>query len=216
MTYGFRACFLKLLLLFNVFWRLSPLITLMARSYPGIFQLFFELDEAQFCKRLNITSGELEKQLKELEKMGVCDISWRSSLPAVTLTHERLPDDYIRLNSKIYFNRKKLALERLKAMKNYATMAVCRNINLLHYFSQPAEKCGVCDICVLEKNKRLKVEIEKDMILSLEKPLSFNELMHELKVDAKALNYLLRKYLLDEKITIENEKYVLYKKSKRK
>lgn len=196
--------------------RFSPLITLMSRSYPGIFQLFFELDEKQFCQRLSISSTELEKQLKELEKMGVCDVSWRSSLPTVTLTHERLPDDYIKLNGTIYFNRKKLALERLKAMKSYAHMVVCRSFHLLRYFDQPSEKCGVCDICIIEKNQRKKAEIEKDMLLSLRKPLTFQELIQELKVDEKSLNYILRKYLLDEKITIENNKYVLFEKWKKK
>jgi ATP-dependent DNA helicase RecQ len=189
--------------------RFSSLITLLSRSYPGIFQLFFELEENQFCKRLNINKTQLNNQLKELEKMGVCDINWESSLPTVTFIHERLPDDYIRLNSSIYFNRKKLAFERMQSVQNYATAPVCRSISLLHYFSQPAEKCDVCDICTMELNKRSKVQLERELLFMLRKPMTLSELVHELKVEKQAVIFLVRKYLLDEKITIENDKYVL-------
>ncbi len=191
--------------------RFSPLITLMSRSYPGIFQLFFELDERQFCKRLNIKSKELENQLLELEKMGVCDVSWKSSQPTVTLTHERLPDDYLRLDSSVYSNRKKLAFERLRSIQSYATTPVCRSIFLLHYFNQPANKCGVCDICTIEINKRAKVDVEKELLELLKEPRTFNDLLKELKVDQETLNFLIRKNLLDEKLTIDNDNYVINK-----
>lgn len=191
--------------------RFSPLITLMSRSYPGIFQLFFELDENQFCKRLNINRRQLKSQLEELEKMGVCDVSWESSEPTVTLRHERLPDDYLRLDNSIYLNRKKLASERLEAIYKYATSPTCRSLALLHYFGQPTEKCGVCDICTLELNKRNKVEVEKEMMLFLSEAKSFGELSDQLKVDKDTLKYLIRKNLLDETLSIEDDKYILRK-----
>ncbi|MDB0062473.1 RecQ family ATP-dependent DNA helicase [Crocinitomicaceae bacterium] len=191
--------------------RFSPLITLMARSYPGIFDLFFELDETQFTKRLGVSKNELKNQLNQLERMGVCDVSWASSLPSVTLTQERLPDDYIRLKSSIYSNRKKLAFERLKAMENYVLNPVCRSIQLLHYFSQPAGKCGVCDICSLEKNQMTKVENEKALFQYLREPKTIYEVMENLNLDRESSNALLRKLLMAETITIEEGKYVAKK-----
>ncbi len=191
--------------------RFSPLITLMSRSYPGFFKLFFELDENQFCKRLNITRAELKKLLQEMEKMGVCDVSWESSEPTVTLTHERLPDDYLRLDKSVYANRKKRAFDRIQAMLNYSSIPNCRSIGLLHYFGQPAEKCGVCDICEIELNKRSKVQMEKDLLFLLKEPHSSIDLLEKLKIDRETLNYLIRKNLLDETLRIEGDKYVLRK-----
>ncbi len=187
--------------------RFSDLITLMSRSYPGIFQLFFELDESQFTKRLGITKTELKNQLVQLEKMGVCDVSWASSLPTVTLTHERLPDDYIRLKSSVYFHRKKLALERLKAMEDYVNTTHCRSVHLLHYFSQPADKCGVCDLCVLENRNLAKIESLKELLIFLKEPRTFKEIMSALNLNENSTHQLLRKYLLDEKIKMVKDKY---------
>jgi ATP-dependent DNA helicase RecQ len=189
--------------------RFSPLITLMARSFPGIFDLFFELDETQLTKRLGVSKSELKNQLNQLEKMGICDISWASSLPTVTFSHERLPDDYIRLNSSIYSNRKKLALERLKAMENYVLNTVCRSIQLLNYFSQPADKCGICDICSLEKNQMSQVEKEKALFQYLREPKTIYEIMENLNLDRESSNGLLRNLLMAETITIEEGKYVV-------
>ena len=189
--------------------RFSPLITLMARSFPGIFDLFFELDETQLTKRLGVSKSELKNQLNQLEKMGICDISWASSLPTVMFSHERLPDDYIRLNSSIYSNRKKLALERLKAMENYVLNTVCRSIQLLNYFSQPADKCGICDICFLEKNQMSQVEKEKALFQYLREPKTIYEIMENLNLDRESSNGLLRNLLMAETITIEEGKYVV-------
>ncbi|MDB9806162.1 RecQ family ATP-dependent DNA helicase [Crocinitomicaceae bacterium] len=189
--------------------RFSPLITLMARSFPGIFDLFFELDETQLTKRLGVSKSELKNQLNQLEKMGICDISWASSLPTVTFSNERLPDDYIRLNSSIYSNRKKLALERLKAMENYVLNTVCRSIQLLNYFSQPVDKCGVCDICSLEKNQMSQVEKEKALFQYLREPKTIYEIMENLNLDRESSNGLLRNLLMAETITIEEGKYVV-------
>ncbi|MBU2020452.1 MAG: ATP-dependent DNA helicase, partial [Bacteroidetes bacterium] len=50
--------------------RVTPLISMLSRTYPGIFDLFFEIKEDEFIKRLSINKEELDSQLKFLEKMG--------------------------------------------------------------------------------------------------------------------------------------------------
>src|SRR5690606_6008591 len=44
--------------------QIVPITTLLSRSYPGIFENYFELHEKEFCKRLKITSAELDRQLR--------------------------------------------------------------------------------------------------------------------------------------------------------
>jgi ATP-dependent DNA helicase RecQ len=124
------------------------LTTLLSRSYSGIFEQYYEVNENEFCKRLSINSSELEKQIKELEKYGIIEVSWKSSLPSVTLLHERLPDDYLSIAPDVYANRKKFAETKLEAALNYLTENKCRNVQLLSYFGQESESCGTCDVCL--------------------------------------------------------------------
>lgn len=125
----------------------DPLITLLCRNYSGIFEQFYEIDEQQFCKRLQISQAELNKQLQFLETHGIIDITWRTSHPLVTFLHERKPDDYLEIRPEYYLHRKERALERLNAMKTYVETDVCRQLQLVRYFGQDGTECGKCDVC---------------------------------------------------------------------
>lgn len=188
--------------------RFAPLISLISRSYPGIFELFFELDENQFTKRLNVTAIEFEKQLHQLEKFGILDISWKSSLPTVTFLHERLPDDYISIKVEVYDRRKKLAATRTKAVIDYLQEPQCRNISLLHYFGQPAKKCGNCDICKLENDIRTPQEKRKALLLELAHPQTFKTLLEKLEFSEVEIKKYLQEYLLNEIVVYENGQYI--------
>jgi ATP-dependent DNA helicase RecQ len=187
--------------------RFAPLISLISRSYPGVFQLFFELDEAQFTKRLETSSSDIEKQLHELEKFGILDVSWKSSLPTVTFLHERLPDDYISLKVEVYDRRKKLAAQRTKAVIDYLKKPQCRNIGLLHYFGQPAEKCGNCDICILESDLRSSSEKRKALLVDLIEPQTFKDLIEKFTFSENEMKKYLQEFLLNEHIAYNNGKY---------
>jgi ATP-dependent DNA helicase RecQ len=44
-------------------------------------------------------------------------------------------------------SRKRLALERLKTMENYAGRGRCRRATMLRYFAESAKQCSGCDRC---------------------------------------------------------------------
>ena len=94
-------------------------------------------------------------------------------------------------------------------MENYVLNTVCRSIQLLNYFSQPADKCGICDICSLEKNQMSQVEKEKAFFQYLREPKTIYEIMENLNLDRESSNGLLRNLLMAETITIEEGKYVV-------
>jgi ATP-dependent DNA helicase RecQ len=127
--------------------KMANLITLLSRSYPGIFDQYYEINEQEFCKRLKINVSELDFQLKFLEKNGILDLVWKTDLPIVTFLKERLPDEYLSLNPEIYLKRKKTALDRWQAMKGFLTGKSCRSQYLIGYFGQTSDACGKCDIC---------------------------------------------------------------------
>lgn len=188
--------------------RFSPLIAMISRSYPGIFNMFFELDEAHFKKRLAISTEEFESQLAELEKFGILDVSWKSTLPTVTFLHERLPDDYISIRADVYDFRKKLATQRTDAVVDFLKSSVCRNLGLLNYFGQPAEKCGICDVCISEMDLRSPNEKRRILMDALKEEKSFSDLCGLFTFTEKELKNLLYELLLDENIVFLNDKYI--------
>jgi ATP-dependent DNA helicase RecQ len=142
---------------------LDPLITWVCRNHSEVFDSFCELDEADACQRLKISSQELERQLKYLEEHGIIDITWRTDLPMVTFLHERFPDDYVELKAEVYHFRKERALERMNVMKRFIEEKHCRPQFIISYFGQKSEPCGKCDYCLeqnlLEKHPRLELEL---------------------------------------------------------
>jgi ATP-dependent DNA helicase RecQ len=158
----------------------SNLITLISRSYPGVFDQFQEISEKEFCKRLKITPDVLKKQLQFLEQNGILDIAWRTDLPLITFLHERLPDTYMRLKEEIYEKRKTLALMRWERMKQFLTTPVCRAQFLIQYFGQESEPCGKCDFCRSQQQANYTTEeIAKIVLKQLQSPKTLDELKTE-------------------------------------
>lgn len=189
--------------------QMTPLTTLLARSYPGIFDQYCELNEAEFCKRLKIPSKELERQLQFLEKNGILDIDWKTDLPMVTLLHERLPDDYLQLSQEVYRHRKEVAEERWKAMRFYLTQPVCRAQNLIAYFGQQTEKCGKCDYCLHENKADYSfAELVEILEKTLVKPFSLDEIGKQLPMLKKdEVMKTLQWLLLEERIKSDGKRY---------
>jgi ATP-dependent DNA helicase RecQ len=187
----------------------ANLITLISRSYPGIFDQYFELHEAEFCKRLNISPAELEKQLKFLEQNGILDINWKTDLPLVTFLTERVPDQNFRLIESVYHNRKNLAEKRWFKMRELLTLPVCRSQYIIQYFGQESKSCGKCDHCrSLKREDYTQEEIGELLLEKLHEPHSLEEIKAEylhIKQDQiiRVLNWLMQ----EERIFYKNGKY---------
>ena len=187
--------------------KLSPLITILSRSYPGIFERFFEINEIEFSKRLNTTVTEINNQFKLLEKYGIIDITWQSSLPTVTLLHERFPDDYIRISHEAYQNRKSNSEKRLNSAIKFLENHTCRLSQLLIYFDQSPFKCGKCDVCKNENMNKLSIsEISKIIIETLKKEAkTITDLTSIINCNKNDFQIALQTLILEEKINAENE-----------
>ncbi|MGB0934033.1 MAG: RecQ family ATP-dependent DNA helicase [Lishizhenia sp.] len=185
----------------------ADLITWLSRSYAGVFSEFVKIEEDVIAKRLKITESKLEQQLKFLETHGIIDIQWSSDLPQVTFIHERLPDDYLRIKTEVYNLRKKIASDKLNAIIQLVRKPICRSVQILAYFDQKGENCGICDICISEKkadysNQEL-IEIIKDELK--QKTYTLDELYKVVPLkDKHHLQYIIN-YLCDEKVIVEIE-----------
>jgi ATP-dependent DNA helicase RecQ len=192
--------------------RYDPLLTLLCRSYPGIFSNYFELHEKQILTRLKITKSNLKEQLTFLEKQGVIDIVWQSDLPQVTLLHERLPDNYLRIDKVIYDTRKEVAEKKLKAMNDFIRIPQCRSVALLSYFGQVGKPCGKCDQCVAAAKSDYTTDELMEHITTLlkETKLTGDEIAEKLAI--KDENHLTNtlSWMLDEgMVSFEDGGYFL-------
>lgn len=178
----------------------TPITALLSRSYPGIFSNFFEVDEDKIAKRLKINKNELKKQLEFLEKQGIIDINWQSQSPQVTFLHERLPDDYFRIQKEVYDVRKKVATDKLKHMIHFLKTPKCRSILLLAYFGQEGKPCGKCDVCLLEEKTTYTNAELSDRLKELitKKGVSTEELIGELNTAEERQVHTILNWLIDE------------------
>ncbi len=186
-----------------------PLISMLSRSYPGIFDQYFAIDEKIFSQRLKLTYPQIEKQLKDLEKFGILDLTWKTDMPTITFIHERLPDDYLNLQPEIYAQRKEYAEKRLSAVRNFLLSNTCRTTEVLDYFGQTSEDCGICDVC---RSKMLHeshstYSTTQNILHFLYEPRTEQECLAEFQISKENLRKTLKTLHLEEKIGYVNGKF---------
>ena len=185
--------------------KIMNLITLLTRSYPGIFDRFININETEFAKRLKVSRKELTKQLLFLEEYGVADINFQTNLPKIILTGERLPDSMLFIPPSAYLNRKAIEEEKLNAMIHFITSSNCRSQLIIDYFNEKeieSLKCGKCDSCItLEQTKhnfKDLIEIAKKIL-----PGNFNEIKSKLNISKEILTKVLHHLILEEEVKFE-------------
>jgi len=184
----------------------DPLISYLSRSHPGIFENYYEVNETRIAQQLKKTKATIHKQLQYIEKQGLADISWQSELPQVTLLHERLPDDYMQIDKKVYQTRKDVAQKKLESMLNFVQKPICRSILLLEYFGQKGKPCGKCDVCLAEDKSNYSAGELQEIINNLlyQKDFSLDDFLIEIKGVEKnylvgVLNWMMDENLIDFK-----------------
>lgn len=185
----------------------SQLLTLLSRSYPGIFDRYIFINEKELCKRLNINSKELTQQFKFLEQYGVIDINYQSHLPKITFLSERLPEGHLTLMPSVYMDRKKNDESKLNSMINYIKHSRCRTEMICDYFDSPNQKCGICDICCIDSSGERTFRELIDMVHKL-LPSTSIELSKKMSINEELTQLVLHTLLLEEKITLEKDRFI--------
>jgi|694.fasta_scaffold73752_2 ATP-dependent DNA helicase RecQ len=199
---------------------LDPIISMISRTHAGIFDGFVNLDEYGLCKALKINLENLREQLKALEKNGIFEINWRIDEPQVTFIQERLPDTHFHLKPEVLKIRKEVALEKFSFVVDYLTQSICRSAQLVRYFGQKGEDCGICDVCktknkVNNADQHEKPKSIQEVILNfLSEPRSFLEIkMNLAQADETKIRELMFEMLDNRLIEFDGK---LYKKKDRK
>ena len=144
---------------------LDPFIKLLLRSYSGVFTEFVPVNEAELARRAEVTEEDVRKNLTFLQKGGILTYVPGSAKPQIIFITERMETKNLLFTQEHYHARKKMAVTRMEAVREYANSAdACRSQVLLGYFGEGnAQRCGRCDVC-LERNKMDLNEIEFEAI----------------------------------------------------
>ena len=136
----------------------EPLITIILRSYSGIFSQFTDIDERLIASRLETTEESVIEQLKTLRGEKILSYQPRSNIPLIVFLRDRIDERYLYFDKKIYDFRKEKAEERLAAVENYVKCDnVCRSQLLLQYFGEwDSTPCGGCDVCRRNQIQRIR------------------------------------------------------------
>ena len=190
---------------------LDPVISMLSRTHAGIFEDFVNLDESGLVKSLKIDNNPLRKMLLDLEKNGIYEINWASNKPQITLLNERLMDSHLYLKPEVLSKRKEVALQKFKEVINYLTLDKCRSQQLLAYFGQEGEPCGICDVCKASKKdlKEQKNQSIEELVLDfLYEPRSLIEIkLHVAQADDQKVRNILFEMLDNHKIKFDGLKY---------
>lgn len=163
----------------------SELIKCMLRSLPGVLTDFVRINEETLAKKAGLTSEKVVEQLKRLEAYNFLSYAPRNDKPQVLFLSEFVDAKHFGLSKENYYDRKKDAEERVKAVIDFVNNdEECRSVQLLRYFNEKTRKtCGRCDACLKQAKNRVAYNVVEEWVESVmrETPQAMNEVMEQCK-----------------------------------
>ena len=132
----------------------SELIKCMLRSLPGVMTDFVRINEETLAKKTGLTADKVVEQLKKLEEYNFLSYAPRNDKPQILFLSEFVDTRHFNLSKENYYDRKKDAESRVKAVIDFVNNdEECRSVQLLRYFNEETDKaCGRCDVCQKRKS----------------------------------------------------------------
>jgi len=197
----------------------TEILKTLLRSYGGILDELVPINEFEIAQRLQIKKDELIAKLKTLNKEEYIIYEEKSDEAQITFIDDRLPLKNITISKDHYETRKKIALNRINAVKSYLfNDKICRSIQLLQYFGEISEKkCGQCDVCRKNNSSPSEEEVKKfiDQLLPFQnKQITIENLLKEVKGIRQNKKMEILRLLIDENyldIDSKNNRFVTVK-----
>ena len=147
----------------------SDLIKFMLRSLPGVMTDFVKINEEAMASKVGTTPEKIIDQLKRLESYNFLSYAPRNDKPQILFLSEFVDTRHFGLTKENYYDRKKDAEERVKAVIDFVNNdEECRGVQLLRYFNEKTSKtCGHCDVCMKRANNRMPYAMIEEKVQSL-------------------------------------------------
>jgi len=183
----------------------EPLLTILLRSYEGIFDFPSFISENFLARLLKRDEADLKGQLQTIASFGIISYTPQNEEPQLVFKKNRVPVQDLTININFYDTRKQSFIRRVKTMIRYVQQNDCRSRFISLYFGdQAAQDCGICDNCLRKKATRLSAEeFEKISVIIFnhlsQKQLTASELINEIKSIRKEKAWKAIEFLQAEK-----------------
>ena len=162
----------------------SELIKFMLRSLPGVLTDFVKINEETVAPKIGLPVEKVVEQLKKLESYQFLSYAQRNDKPQILFLSEFVDTKHFNLSKENYYDRKKDAEERVKAVVGFVNNdEECRSVQLLRYFNEKKSKpCGRCDVCLCKtKSKPGDYQNIEDRLVDMvsEADVSMGEVMRQ-------------------------------------
>ena len=133
----------------------SELVKYMLRSLPGVMSDFVKINEEMMAKKIGVQAEKVMEHLKKLEAYNFLSYAPRNDKPQILFLSEFVDAKHFGLSKENYYDRKKDAEERVKAVVDFVNNdEECRSVQLLRYFNEKTRKtCGRCDVCQKQQHR---------------------------------------------------------------
>jgi ATP-dependent DNA helicase RecQ len=174
----------------------EPLLKMLLRTSPGIFEMPNIIHEDTIARKLQISIAKLQEQLHFLNANHIINYTTSHQNPVIFLSKECLPPDQFYLDKSFLHKRAENIKKRLSAARFYLDQnSICRAIVIAEYFGEKnAPSCGICDIC-LEKNSSTTFAPDEYMVklnLILNTPLTIQQISESLQLNIKKTSTLVQ------------------------
>ncbi|BDD09106.1 ATP-dependent DNA helicase RecQ [Fulvitalea axinellae] len=189
----------------------DAIIQALLRFYGGeLFGNYKRISESNLATALETSPDTVAKILRTLQQMEILDYDERKDMPQLTYLESRHNASNLPIDVKRYEERKELIIGKAQAMADYTTNdKECRTRQLLAYFGEEYERCGVCDVCVSEKKistEKLK-QIRHDILLLLRSGQREAKNLHDAlptSVDIATFAEIVREMAEDGQVRLED------------
>ncbi len=143
----------------------SEILLYLLRKYEGVFVDYTKIDEGTMANDLNISGSVVVNELKVMKRESILDYIPSSEIPGILFLLDRPAPKSFSIDAIRYKERELNARTKMRYIQDYMTTNVCRQKNILEYFGEDADICGICDICKGSKES-LFTENEKNALFN--------------------------------------------------
>ncbi|MBI5917504.1 MAG: RecQ family ATP-dependent DNA helicase [Bacteroidetes bacterium] len=196
--------------------QLDSFIKTLLRLTEGAFQHFVNINEHAVARLLKTSIEKVMPAIWQLHKEGIIDYRPMKDKPQLVFTQERVDAVNLTIDTEAYNLRKERHGERIRKAIAYATTPRCRSQQLLAYFGEKGEACGVCDVCLGRTKSGLSPDDFERYKLKIRQLLKSERLTDQQLLEAFSSNRqpsVLRAlaFLMDEGQVVQQAEFLVWK-----
>jgi len=188
----------------------SKTLNYILRNYPGLFEIEKQINISTIAKDLNTNPLIINSTLNTLQKLELLIFNPSDGNYSIQFLKPREDARTIAPFKKQLQQLEYIGIEKhKKSIAFFNNTKVCRNQLILEYFNQKhLNDCGICDICLANKNNFTAKEVRNTILEILHnQPCTFNELIIKTKLNTESLKKGLNYFLNENKIKQQQHIY---------